>query len=137
MSAHNHKPTGDTTMHDLSNSLMEPWKNSMTVAVETNRLALDNFQKLSTLQMKMLRSCMDLGIERLKAASEIKDAEGLLAFQAGQIEATMSLSEKLIDEGKALADLSEGIMAECSKLTGEVIGQSSQPLRSQVPRKAA
>ncbi|MGO4739170.1 phasin family protein [Bosea sp. 2KB_26] len=126
-------------MPELSNNLMEPWKNSLTVAVETNRLALDNAQKLGVLQMGLLRSCMDLGFARLKAAAEIKDTDDLLAFQAGQIEAAMSLSEKLIDDSKALADLGEGIMEECGRLTEEAIGQSPQPLALQgrVSHKAA
>lgn len=126
-------------MHELSNNLMEPWKNSLTVVVETNRLALDNAQKLGVLQMGVLRNCMDLGFARLRAAAEIKDTDDLLAFQAGQIEAAMSLSETLMDDGKALADLGEGIMAECSRLTEEVIGQSPQPQPQQgrVSRKAA
>ena len=124
-------------MHDLSKNLLEPWKLSLTAVVKANRLAIDNLQKLSVLQMDMLRTCMDLGFARLRAAADIKDAQDFLAFQAGQIEATMSLSEKLDDDGKALADLGDGIMAECSKLTEDVVGRPPQPLHAQAPRKAA
>lgn len=126
-------------MPELSNTLMDPLQNSLTVAVETNRLALDAAQKLGVLQMRMLRSCMDLGFARLSAAAEIKDADGLMAFQAGQIEAAMSLSERLIDDSMALADLGEGIMVECGRLTEDVIGPSSQrlSLQGRVSRKAA
>lgn len=122
-------------MHDLPKNLMEPWEASLTAVVKANRLALDNLQKLSSLQMDMLRTCVDLGFARLRAAADIKDAQDFLAFQAGQIDATISLSEKLDDEGKALADLGDGIIADCSRLTEDIVGRPLQPL--QPPLKAA
>ncbi|GAU85913.1 phasin family protein [Bosea sp. BIWAKO-01] len=124
-------------MHDLPKSLMEPWKLSLTAAVKTHRLALDNVRKLGEQQLDMMRASMDLGFARLRAAAEIRDAQDLLAFQSGQIEAAMSLSEKLIADGKALADLGDGILAECGRLTEDVIGQPALPLPAQSPRKAA
>jgi phasin family protein len=124
-------------MQDVPKNLMEPWKASLAAVAKTNRLALDNLQKLSALQIDTLRTCMDLGFTRLRAAAKINDAQGLLDFQTGQIEATMSLSEKLIDDGKALADLGDGIIAECSKLTEDVVGRPPKPPQEQPPRKAA
>lgn len=124
-------------MHDLPKNLLEPWKLSLTAVVKANRLTIDNLQKLSVLQIDMLRTCMDVGFARLRAAADIKDTRDLLAFQSGQIEATMSLSEKLIADGKALADLGDGIMAECSRLTEDVVGRPPRPLQAQAPRKAA
>ena len=85
--------------------------------------------------MDMLRTCVDLGFARLRAAADIKDAQDFLAFQAGQIDATISLSEKLDDDGKALADLGDGIIADCSRLTEDIVGRPLQPL--QPPLKAA
>jgi phasin family protein len=124
-------------MQDVPKNLMEPWKASLAAVAKTNRLALDNLQKLSALQIDTLRTCMDLGFTRLRAAAKINDAQDLLDFQTGQIEATMSLSEKLIDDGKALADLGDGIIAECSKLTEDVVGRPPKPPQEQPPRKAA
>jgi phasin family protein len=124
-------------MQDVPKNLMEPWKASLAAVAKTNRLALDNLQKLSALQIDTLRTCMDLGFTRLRAAAKINDAQDLLDFQTGQIEATMSLSEKLIDDGKALADLGDGIIAECSKLTEGVVGRPPKPPQEQPPRKAA
>ncbi|KFC65338.1 phasin family protein [Bosea sp. LC85] len=124
-------------MDDMPKSLMEPWQASLAAVARTNRLALDNLQKLSTLQRGALQTYMELGFARLKAAADIKDAQDLVAFQAGQIEATMSLTETLINDGKALADLCAGIMAECSTLPKDLVGRPPMPLRAQPPRKAA
>ncbi|MGO4741275.1 phasin family protein [Bosea sp. 2KB_26] len=123
-------------MHDLSKDLTEPWQASLTAVTETTRLALDNIQKLSALQLNTLKTCMDLGFARLRAAADIKGAQDLVDFQAGQMEASVSLSERLNDAGKALTELGTGLISEWSKVAADGY-EPAKPLRVDPPRKAA
>ncbi|QCI66944.1 phasin family protein [Phreatobacter stygius] len=124
-------------MDDVMKNPMELWKASLAAAAKTNRLALDNLQKASALQMDAFNGYMELGFTRLKAAADINDARDLLAFQSDQIGATFSLCQKLIGDGKALADLGTGCVAECSKLAEGVVGRPAKRRADKASPQAA
>jgi len=87
----------------------------LTPLVKTNRLAVANFEKLVAFQMNTLQSYMDFSIDRLKAAAEVDSPERLQEFLTGQFEAVAVLGQKLLDDSKALAELSTELSDEFSQ----------------------
>lgn len=87
----------------------------LTPLVKTNKLAVANFEKLVAFQMNTLQSYMDFSIDRLKAAAEVDSPERLQEFLTGQFEAVAVLGQKLLDDSKALAELSTELSDEFSQ----------------------
>lgn len=83
--------------------------------VKTNRLAVANFEKLVAFQINILQSYVDFSIDRLKAAAEVDSPERLQEFLTGQFEAVAVLGQKLLDDSKALAELSTELSDEFSQ----------------------
>jgi phasin family protein len=93
--------------------------------VKTNKLAVTNFEKLVAFQMNTLQSYMDFSIDRLKAAAEVDSPERLQDFLTGQFEAVAVLGQKLLDDSKALAELSAEFRDEFSQRAEENIGEAT------------
>lgn len=87
--------------------------------VKTNKLAVAQLEKLVAFQKNALPSYVDLGLERLKAAATVDSPQSLQDFLTGQVEAVTTLRHKLIDDAKALTELSAGFQAEISELAKE------------------
>ena len=87
----------------------------LTPLVKTNRLAVANFEKLVAFQMNILQSYVDFSIDRLKAAAEVDSPERLQECLTGQFEAVAVLGQKLLDDSKALAELSTELSDEFSQ----------------------
>ncbi len=84
-------------------------------------LSLANCEKLFTLQLEIAKSYSDLGIEQLRAFTEIKDAESLQEFVSRQSDVAKSVGEKIISDAKAVAELGIEINTETKKLAQESI----------------
>ncbi len=106
-------------------------------AVKANKLFVANLEKLAEFQLVALRSYTDLGLAQLKAAAEVSDAESLQAYLRGQVETANVVRQKLLDDAKALADLSAGFKAEFDKLVGETGSEFAQKAKAVAPRKTA
>lgn len=87
--------------------------------VKTNKLAVAQLERLVAFQKNALPSYVDLGLERLKAAATVDSPQSLQDFLTGQVEAVTTLRQKLIDDAKALTELSAGFQAEISELAKE------------------
>ncbi len=88
-------------------------------AVKANKLFVASLEKLVELQLAALHTYTDLGLAQLKAAVEVSDADSLKAYLRGQVETASVVRQKLLDDAKALAELSVGYKAEFDKLVGE------------------
>ena len=84
--------------------------------VSANKLAVANLEKLTAFQFGVLRSYADLGVARLKAATDVTDADSLKAFSESSVEVAKELGAKVQADAKALADLLAGFKAEFDKL---------------------
>lgn len=106
--------------------LSDPFKQSQSFLapiVKTNRLAVVNFEKLVAFQMNILQSYVDFSVDRLKAAAEVDSPERLQEFLTGQFEAVAVLGQKLLDDSKALAELSTELSGEFSQRAEENINE--------------
>ncbi|WP_420591323.1 phasin family protein [Bacterioplanoides sp.] len=104
---------------NILNAFAEQAKTMYAPMSKFNSLFVDNMEKMTEFQLNAIKSYADMGVEQMKQASEIKDAESMQAFTTAQAEAASSLNKKIMDDAKALSDMAmdfkaqvEGIMEE-------------------------
>jgi phasin family protein len=81
-----------------------------------NKLAVAQLDKLVKFQMSALQSYVELGLTRMKAATEVSSFENIQAFLQGQVEAAQSLQQRLSEDVKTLMDLMAGSKSELEDL---------------------
>ena len=107
----------ETTIHDViqalnTGSLPAP-------LIKANKLWVTDLEKLIKFQLKMVQSHMEIGLNQLKAATEIENVKSLQSFLSGQLDAANVLRQKLMDDAKALVDLSTSFKADFDALVKE------------------
>ena len=105
--------------------------------VKANKLAAANIEKLTAWQIEVVKSYIDLGLGRLKAAIEVTDSKSLQAFYNDQLEVAKVVQEKLVNDSKALGELSADIKADLEKLVQESSVELSPKATKTGSRKAA
>lgn len=80
---------------------------------------MSNSEKLYALQVEIAQSYFNLGLEQWKALIEVKDAESLQAFIANQVDVAKNVGEKMVADGKAVAELGTQFNNETQKLARE------------------
>ena len=94
--------------------------------LNANKLAAANVEKLTAWQIASFKSYVDLGLERLKAATEVADVKSLQTFYDDQVKVvTAALPQKFLDDSKTLATLSANIKLDFDKLAENSIAQIS------------
>ncbi len=104
--------------------------------VKANKLAVVNFEKLVGFQMGALRGYAELGLERMKAASQINDPQSCQAFLNDQLQVAEVVGQKLLDDAKALADLGAGFKADLDALVKESAAILNKATKATVTKAA-
>lgn len=99
--------------------ISEQYQTFLNPVIKANKLSAANLEALVNFQLSTLQSYIDLAIGRLKAAANIENPESLREFLTGQAEAIASLQQKLLDDSKALTDLTTRFKADFDKLVQE------------------
>lgn len=94
--------------------------------VKANKLAVTNFEKLVSFQMNAMQTYVDMGLEQLKAAAEVNSPQSFQSFWSKQVEMSNVLRQKVLDDTKALVDLSNGMKDEFTKLAEDNVQEISQ-----------
>lgn len=103
-------------------------------AKKFNALALSNLEKLTQLQLDNAKSYTDLGLNQLRAALEVNDAQSLQAYVSNQQQLAKSVGEKIAKDASVYGDLAKQFATEVQKLAQE----QAQSLSGLVqPKKAA
>lgn len=105
--------------NEALNKLSEQYQSFMTPVIKANKLSAANLEALVNFQMSALQSYIDMAMTRMKAAADITDPASLQAFMTSQAEAIANLHQKLMDDTKALADLTGRFKTEFDKLLQE------------------
>lgn len=86
------------TMNVQTEKYFEPVK-------EINALALENIEKLLDIQLNSINDTARLGVEQLKAAADVKDADGLKKYLTDQAEIVKSLGERFVKDTQAALEI--------------------------------
>lgn len=85
--------------------------------VKTNKLLVQNMEKMMVFQMNALKSYLDIGLNQMKAAAEITDVKSFQDFCKRQTEIAQTVQQKLMSDAKAMSDLATRFKVEMDNLT--------------------
>ncbi len=102
--------------NDVLAKMSSQYQNLMGPALKANKLSAANLEALVNFQMSALQSYVDMAMSRMKAAADISDPASLQTFLSSQSDSIASLHQKLMDDTKALADLTTRFKADFDKL---------------------
>jgi phasin family protein len=88
---------------------------------DLNALAVSNFEKILELQLKYFEDSTKAGIEGLKSAAAINDAEGFKDYMNAQVETSKQFTERAIEDGKNVLELGNSYAAKVQKVVKETI----------------
>ena len=74
-------------------------------------------QKLTARQTASLMTYTELALDQLKAASEVKDVEGLQTFLSKQTDVLKEVGERLWADTKAIAEMGIEFVSEAQKIS--------------------
>ena len=83
---------------------------------ELNSLAVSNIEKITNLQVKRFEESAKVGLEQLKAATAVKDADTLKEFLTGYTEAVRQLSESTVADARTLLELGNSYTTEAQRI---------------------
>ncbi|MGQ4879511.1 phasin family protein [Billgrantia sp. LNSP4103-1] len=85
-----------------------------------NSLMLGNMEKMTEYQLEALKRYSQMGTERMRSASELRDAQDIQNFGAQQVEMMSELSRQMMEDAQALGEMSQQFRSELERLFGEV-----------------
>lgn len=109
----------------MYDELLKSWSGNTEQYLEPSKkmaeLALTNAEKAFAMQMNLAQGYFDLAMKQMKAMLEVKDPASLQAFLSQQAEVAKSVSEKVVADAQAVAELNAEAGAEVKKLAEESI----------------
>ncbi len=104
----------------MSNDIAKTWNEQVVKAVaparEVNRLAVAKLEKVLDLQLTSLVEYAELGLGNLKSGLEVKDAESFKRYAEGQAAVARQVSEKVLRDARALAEVGREFGAEVQEV---------------------
>lgn len=101
-------------------------------AREINALALANVEKLLDIQLKAINDTAKLGVEQLKSAAEIKDADSLKKYITDQSEVVKSLGERFVKDSQAALELGTSYTDKVQQVVTNVV--KTEPAAKAAPK---
>jgi phasin family protein len=83
---------------------------------ELNELALNSIQEIAAVQIKTIQENAKISANSLKAASEIKDLDGLKDYLSSQVATAQSVSENAVEDANEITKLSEAYTAKVQEV---------------------
>lgn len=105
--------------YELFDSMTKQHETMVATIQKLNKLAVTNVEKLVKLQMDALRSYSDLSLQHLKELAEVKNPQLLQTYLSKQGDTLKVLSEKVVTDAKAVADLGVEFNKEAQKIAQE------------------
>jgi len=126
---------------NILNAFAEQAKTMYAPMAKFNSLFVENMEKMTDFQLNAIKTYAELGIDQMKKAAEVKDAETMRTFTSAQAEAATALNKKIMEDAKAFSDMAmdfksqvESIMEE-ARSTAAATATTSKPVAK--PKSAA
>ncbi len=99
-------------MNTQFDKLVEPIK-------EINELAVKNFETVTDMQLKTAEENARIGIEQIKSAAAVSDAEGWKNYLKIQAEVAQQFNERLLENARSVAELGNAYNNELQRIVKE------------------
>ena len=103
----------------IMNAFADQTKNMYAPMRKLNALMVENMEKMTDFQIEAMKSYSKMGVNQLKNAAEVKDADSVRDFTASQAELMSTLSKKVLEDAKSMADMSMEFKQEVEKIVEE------------------
>ncbi len=90
-----------------------------------NALWVSNLESVTNFQLEAMASYSKLGINQLRKAIDIKDAESYQAFSASQSEVAEVLNQKIIEDGKQLGEITQQFVKKAESIWRESMPENT------------
>lgn len=121
----------------IMNAFSEQTKNMYAPMRKLNALMVENMEKMTEFQIEALKSYSKMGVNQLKNAAEVKDAESARDFTAAQAELMSTLSKKVLEDAKSMADMTMEFKQEIEKIVEESRVGATAAATTETEAKAA
>ena len=99
------------------NTVMNPQVEKYIAPVnELNALAIDNIEKLISLNVKRFEETAKAGIEQLRAAAAIKDVEDVKAYLNSYAETIRQIGERTVEDTRAVLEMGNSYTSEAQRI---------------------
>ncbi len=102
----------------MNNAQVEKY---MAPVQELNALAVENVEKILTLQLKRLEETTKLGIEQMKAVASIKDVEGFQGFMNSYAESLRQIGERTAEDVRAVYELGNSYTTQAQRIFKDAV----------------
>ncbi|MBB1487025.1 phasin family protein [Oceanospirillum sediminis] len=103
----------------IMNAFADQTKNMYAPMRKLNTLMVENMEKMTDFQIEAMKSYSKMGVNQLKNAAEVKDADSVRDFTASQAELMSTLSKKVLEDAKSMADMTMEFKQEVEKIVEE------------------
>jgi phasin family protein len=93
----------------------------MAPVQELNALAVENVEKILNLQLKRIEETAKLGIQQMKAAASIRDAEGFQGYMTSYAESLRQLGERTAEDVRAVYELGNAYTTQAQRIFKEAL----------------
>lgn len=100
----------------IMNAFAEQTRNLYAPLRKLNSLLVENMEKMTQFQLETLKTYGKTGFDQIKQANEVKDVDTMREFTSAQAELMTSLSKKILEDAKTLADMSMEFKTEVEGL---------------------
>lgn len=84
-----------------------------------NALMVSNIEKVAEFQLGAVKSYAELAMKQWKQVTEIRDIESLKDFGSNQSEIASELSQKIVEDMKALGEMGMDFKAQVEEIVAE------------------
>jgi len=110
---------------NILNAFAEQTKNLYSPMQKFNSLFISNMEKMTEFQVNAIKSYAEIGIEQMKKAADIKDADTMREFSAAQAEASTELNKKITEDAKALSEMAVDFKTQVETIMEETRGTAA------------
>mgnify|MGYP001197275398 CR=1 FL=1 len=128
---------------NILNAFAEQAKSMYAPLSKFNSLFVENMEKMTEFQLNAIKTYAEMGLDQMKKATEIKDADSMRTFTATQAETASALNKKVMEDAKALSDMAmefktqvEAIMEE-ARSTAAASATTAKPAAAKPKSSAA
>ncbi|MBZ9537560.1 phasin family protein [Modicisalibacter tunisiensis] len=117
---------------DQTQRLFEPMR-------KLNGLMLNNLERLTQQQLESMKRYTQMGTERMRAAADVQNADDMRDFAARQAELMNELSRQMIEDARAMTELSLAFRSQLESAFGELSAAATEAAdqATQTAEKAA
>jgi len=119
---------------NILNAFAEQAKSMYAPLSKFNSLFVENMEKMTEFQLNAIKTYAEMGMEQMKKAAEVQDADSMRNFTSAQAETASALNKKVMEDAKALSDMAlefktqvEGLMEEARSTAAATATTAAKP----------